>query len=136
VAFADALFTRLEESYGQFCAGGFAPLRARWDQLSCLTGRRVRIGGAGPTQEGTVAGMGDDGTLRLRAEDGSEMRVVAGDVSVLDGYGSATRTWREGTRDFMLHGECMETITTDACRAARRPIGGRSVEGRRAQPMF
>jgi hypothetical protein len=32
--------------------------------------------------------MADDGTLRLRSADGGEMRVVAGDVTVLDGYGS------------------------------------------------
>lgn len=90
VAFADALFTRLEERYGQFCTAGFAPIRQCWDELSCLTGRRVRIAGAGPTREGEVIGMGDDGTLRLISEDGGEMRVVAGDVTVLDGYGSVS----------------------------------------------
>lgn len=89
VAFADALLSRLDERYGLLCTAGFAALRQRWDELSCLTGRHVRIIAAGAPQEGTVVGMAADGTLRLRSADGSEMRVVAGDVTVLDGYGSA-----------------------------------------------
>lgn len=84
--FAEVLLSRLQQRYGQFCDAGFSALRARWDELSCLTGRSVRIAGAGAPQEGTVMGLADDGTLRLRSADGCEMRVVAGDVTVLDGY--------------------------------------------------
>lgn len=87
-AFAAALLARLQERYQQFCSGGFAAVRRHWEALSCLNGRHVRISGAGTTQQGTVAGMADDGTLRLVSDDGDEMRVVAGDVTVLDGYGS------------------------------------------------
>jgi BirA family biotin operon repressor/biotin-[acetyl-CoA-carboxylase] ligase len=86
VAFADALFASFEQRYEQFCSAGFAPLRPSWDSLSCLNGRRVCIAGAGPRQEGIVVGLDDDGMLRLAAGDGGEMRVVAGDVTVLDGY--------------------------------------------------
>jgi BirA family biotin operon repressor/biotin-[acetyl-CoA-carboxylase] ligase len=86
VRFADELLARLEERYQQLCDAGFAALRARWDELSCLTGCTVSIAGAGATQEGTVLGLADDGTLRLRSAGGREMRVVAGDVTVLDGY--------------------------------------------------
>jgi BirA family biotin operon repressor/biotin-[acetyl-CoA-carboxylase] ligase len=89
VAFANALLSRLEQRYEELCSAGFAPLRQRWDELSCLTGRHVRIAGAGAAQEGTVIGMAGDGALRLRSADGIEMRVVAGDVTVLDGYGSS-----------------------------------------------
>jgi BirA family biotin operon repressor/biotin-[acetyl-CoA-carboxylase] ligase len=89
-AFAAALLASLQGRYELFCAGGFQALRESWEGLSCLTGRRVQIGGAGAPQAGTVLGMGDDGTLRLLSEDGCEMRVVAGDVTVLDGYGSST----------------------------------------------
>ena len=87
-AFAARLLSELQKRYEQFCAGGFAAMRADWDRLSCLNGRRVNISGAGVVQNGTVAGMCDDGTLRLVSDDGCEMRVVAGDVTVLDGYGS------------------------------------------------
>lgn len=86
VAFADALLTHLERRYLEYCDAGFAPLREPWEALSCLTGRDVRISGAGALQEGKVLGLGDDGTLRLLSADGNEMRVVAGDVTVLDGY--------------------------------------------------
>lgn len=87
-AFAAALLSKLEGRYRQLCGAGFAALREAWDALSCLTGRRIRISGAGGTQQGTVLGMGKDGTLRLVSDGGGEMRVVAGDVTVLDGYGS------------------------------------------------
>lgn len=87
-AFAAVLLAKLESRYDQFCADGFRALRPAWDRYSCLTGRQVRISAAGAPQAGTVLGMGDDGTLRLLSEDGCEMRVVAGDVTVLDGYGS------------------------------------------------
>jgi hypothetical protein len=36
--------------------------------------------------EGTVIDIADDGALRLRLSDGREHRVVAGDVTVVDGY--------------------------------------------------
>jgi BirA family biotin operon repressor/biotin-[acetyl-CoA-carboxylase] ligase len=86
--FAATLLSQLQERYDQFRDAGFAALRRAWDDRSCLNGRRVTISGAGPARSGTVLGLSDDGTLRLISDEGSEMRVVAGDVTVLDGYGS------------------------------------------------
>lgn len=89
-AFTLALLSQLEECYGLLCNTGFAALRQRWEDLSCLNGRHIRVSGAGTEQEGTVIGLDADGTLLLRSAGGEEVRVVAGDVTVLDGYGSAT----------------------------------------------
>ncbi len=87
--FAATLLSKLEERYRQFRTSGFAAMRQHWNARSCLNGHRVTISGAGVTQRGKVIGMGDDGTLQLLSEEGTEMRVVAGDVTVLDGYGSS-----------------------------------------------
>jgi BirA family biotin operon repressor/biotin-[acetyl-CoA-carboxylase] ligase len=65
---------------------GFAGIRPLWEGLSCLTGRHVQIEGGGAQCTGVVSGMDGDGALRLRQPGGQEIRVVAGDVTVIGGY--------------------------------------------------
>jgi BirA family biotin operon repressor/biotin-[acetyl-CoA-carboxylase] ligase len=84
--FAERLLSQLEERYDCFLAEGFAALRPAWQSLSCLTGRNVQIDNGGQRQEGLVIGIAADGALLLRRGDGSESRIVAGDVTVVDGY--------------------------------------------------
>ena len=81
--FADRLLSHLDEHSRQFVDHGFAALRARWNELSLLAGRHVRIDSSGTLYEGVVVGIHDDGTLHLRGAAG-EARVVAGDVTVLE----------------------------------------------------
>jgi biotin-(acetyl-CoA carboxylase) ligase len=55
-----------------------------------MAGRRVRVlevGGSG--LEGTALGIDGDGALRLRRDDGTETRVVAGDVTLAKEDGAA-----------------------------------------------
>ena len=85
-AFADRLLSRLNERYELFLAHGFAALRPVWEACSCLTGRAVQIDGAGQRRAGVVTGISDDGALVLRDAAGRDVRVVAGDVTVVDGY--------------------------------------------------
>ena len=87
-AFADRLLSRLDDRYGLFLANGFAAIRPLWEACSCLTGRAVQIDGAGQRCAGVVTGISDDGALILRDVAGRDVRVVAGDVTVVDGYGA------------------------------------------------
>jgi BirA family biotin operon repressor/biotin-[acetyl-CoA-carboxylase] ligase len=86
VTFTNRLLSRLEERYDAFLQHGFAALRPAWERLSCLTGRHVQIDDGGRRYEGLVIGMRDDGSLRLVDAAQRESAVVAGDVTVLDGY--------------------------------------------------
>jgi BirA family biotin operon repressor/biotin-[acetyl-CoA-carboxylase] ligase len=85
-AFTTHLLSRLEERYERFLHQGFAAIRPLWEGLSCLTGRRVDIDGGGERYTGVVIGLGADATLRLQGPAGQEISVVAGDVTVVDGY--------------------------------------------------
>ena len=85
-AFADRLLARVEERYGLFLAQGFGAIRPLWEARSCLHGRTVQIDGAGQRCAGVVTGITDDGALKVRDTTGRETCVVAGDVTVVNGY--------------------------------------------------
>jgi BirA family biotin operon repressor/biotin-[acetyl-CoA-carboxylase] ligase len=81
--FAARLFEALEAALDAHAAGGFAALRARFEALFRMTGRRARVADAAErVREGVVLGVGADGSLRLGTYDGEE-RLFAGDVTVL-----------------------------------------------------
>jgi BirA family biotin operon repressor/biotin-[acetyl-CoA-carboxylase] ligase len=84
--FASRLLSQLEQRYDLFLRAGFAGIRPLWEGLSCLIGRHVQIEGGGAQCTGVVSGMDGDGALRLRQPGGQEIRVVAGDVTVIGGY--------------------------------------------------
>jgi len=86
VAFADRLLSCLEHRYDLFLRAGFAGIRPLWESHSSLNGRQVEISGGGQRLVGVVTGIADDGTLVLRDAAQMEIRVVAGDVTVLGGY--------------------------------------------------
>jgi BirA family biotin operon repressor/biotin-[acetyl-CoA-carboxylase] ligase len=84
LAFTRRLFESLEEVLDAHAEGGFAKLRPRFDALFRMTGRRVRVRDLdGSESAGRVAGVADDGALLLDADDGSTLRVVAGDVTLV-----------------------------------------------------
>jgi BirA family biotin operon repressor/biotin-[acetyl-CoA-carboxylase] ligase len=86
-AFTGRLLAALEARYGRFLAVGFASsVRAEWESLSCLTGTRVSVAGPEGELAGRVLGLDDDGALRLQTDSGGIVRVVAGEVTVRDGY--------------------------------------------------
>jgi len=84
-AFTGRLLAALEARYGRFVSKGFASVRAEWESYSCLTGREVRVAAAEGELAGRVLGLDDDGALRLEHA-GRVVRVVAGEVTVRDGY--------------------------------------------------
>jgi BirA family biotin operon repressor/biotin-[acetyl-CoA-carboxylase] ligase len=84
--FAGRLLNNLEVRYEQWRRDGFAPIAAAWRDLAPMIGRHIRVQELGAIVEGTAIDIADDGALRLRLADGSEHRVVVGDVTVVDGY--------------------------------------------------
>ncbi len=86
VTFAARLLSQLEGRYDLFLRQGFAAIGPLWEGFSCLSGRSVHIDGSGGSHSGIVIGLAADGALRLRDATGQEIRVVAGDVTVVDGY--------------------------------------------------
>ena len=85
-AFAGRLLAALEARYGRFSTVGFASVRAEWESYSCLTGTEVSVASPGGEIAGRVLGLDADGALRLRRRGGREVRIVAGEVTVRDGY--------------------------------------------------
>lgn len=83
--FADLLLSALEERYDQFLGDGFAAVREAWDGLSSLRGQRVEVDANGVKHAGKAVGLDADGALLL-TEKGETTRVVAGDVTIIDGY--------------------------------------------------
>jgi BirA family biotin operon repressor/biotin-[acetyl-CoA-carboxylase] ligase len=73
---AAAVLEHLEEWLVLHETEGFAPVRARWSELSSTLGRRVRA----DSLEGIAAGLAEDGALLIRTDAGSLERVVAGDI--------------------------------------------------------
>jgi BirA family biotin operon repressor/biotin-[acetyl-CoA-carboxylase] ligase len=83
VAFARRLYARLEEVLDLCAERGFEAVRPAFEARFAMAGRRVRVtdlGGQGI--EGVALGIDAQGALRLRRDDGSESRVIAGDVTV------------------------------------------------------
>lgn len=85
--FAGALLGQLERRVDEWRRDGFAPIAAAWRALAPLIGRRIHVAEPSGAVEGEVLALDDDGALRIRRDDGSEHRVIAGDVTVVGGYG-------------------------------------------------
>jgi BirA family biotin operon repressor/biotin-[acetyl-CoA-carboxylase] ligase len=85
--FTALLLNRLELRYDLFLREGFAAIAQRWEAYSCLTGKPIVVQSDGERIQGIALGIADDGALRLRMADGSEQRIVSGDVTVSGGHG-------------------------------------------------
>jgi len=83
VAFARRLYHHLERTLDACAEGGFAVVRPRFEARFRMPGRRVRVLELDGSQiAGVALGIDDDGALRVRCDDGAEVRVVAGDVTL------------------------------------------------------
>jgi len=80
-ALLDALLPALDE----FDAQGLAPFLDRYAAFDALAGQAVSVLGYDAEHRGTALGLADDGSLRVRLDDGEERRFHAGEVSVRRG---------------------------------------------------
>lgn len=85
VAFTATLCDELEAVYDRFLHEGFAAVAGDWERWSCLSGRAVTVACGDRRISGTVRGLDRDGRLVVHGPQGEE-RIVAGDVTVVDGY--------------------------------------------------
>ncbi len=83
VAFARRLYGELERVLERCTERGFDAVRPAFEARFRMTGRRVEVIELnGARLPGTVLGIADDGTLRLRDDAGRERRIIAGDVTL------------------------------------------------------
>jgi BirA family transcriptional regulator, biotin operon repressor / biotin---[acetyl-CoA-carboxylase] ligase len=79
-AFAAELAKRLEDWLDLHASEGFRPVRERWRTLSATLGQEVLVTSERREIRGVAVDVDEDGALRVRTADGSEERVLAGDV--------------------------------------------------------
>ena len=86
--FAAHLIDAVDARYESLLRDGFSAILPAWSERDALRGRRVQVRSAGETLAGIASGLGPTGRLLLQTDHGLE-EIVAGDVSVVDGYSSA-----------------------------------------------
>jgi BirA family transcriptional regulator, biotin operon repressor / biotin---[acetyl-CoA-carboxylase] ligase len=79
-AFTAGLALRLEEWLDLHATQGFRPVRERWRALSATLGQEVLVTSERREIRGVAIDIDEDGALRIRTADGTEERVLAGDV--------------------------------------------------------
>jgi BirA family transcriptional regulator, biotin operon repressor / biotin---[acetyl-CoA-carboxylase] ligase len=67
----------------RFFQGGVAAIGPAWTRWSGMEGARVRVRSGSVDTEGTAFGIGPDGSLDVRDDQGHHVKVVAGDVELL-----------------------------------------------------
>jgi BirA family biotin operon repressor/biotin-[acetyl-CoA-carboxylase] ligase len=83
--FAARLIDALDARYESLLRDGLSAILAAWCERDALRGRRVQVRAGDRTLEGVAAGLAAGGRLRLETASGVE-EIVAGEVSVIDGY--------------------------------------------------
>lgn len=83
VAFTRRLYRKLEEIADLCGERGFDTVRERFEARFRMAGRPIRVLQPGDAEIGGVAlGIDRDGALRVKRDDGEEVRVLAGDVTL------------------------------------------------------
>ena len=72
----------IESYYHSMQKGDFRPLKQRWDTLSMITHKKVRVDAQGCMHEGTADSVDEDGCLVLLDHTGAKRRILSGDVSL------------------------------------------------------
>lgn len=84
-ALAEELAARLDRVYHLLQAGGGPTLVARLTARDCLAGHAVLARIGTETVRGEALGWRDDGRLALRGDDGTEVLLDAGEVTLING---------------------------------------------------
>ncbi len=84
--FAARLYGTLEDVLDLQARDGFDALRPRFEARFRMRGAQIRVAEpGGAARDGEALGIAADGALRLRRPDGTEERVLAGDVTIVKG---------------------------------------------------
>lgn len=76
------LLREFESDYNRFLREGAASVTARFEKVSSYAnGKRVRVTNGAESFLGTTAGLGSEGLLRVKRDDGQMVTVIAGDVA-------------------------------------------------------
>jgi BirA family biotin operon repressor/biotin-[acetyl-CoA-carboxylase] ligase len=76
------LLREFESDYNRFLREGSASVIERFEKVSSYArGKRVRVTTSNESYTGTTAGLGPEGLLQVKREDGKVVTVIAGDVS-------------------------------------------------------
>ncbi len=78
--FLQSLFLELESWYAMFLKEGSAVILKAWRDRAHIKGKQVKVTSFGETLVGRAIDVDSDGALLLEIEDGTQKRVVAGDV--------------------------------------------------------
>jgi BirA family biotin operon repressor/biotin-[acetyl-CoA-carboxylase] ligase len=83
-AFTRRLFGTLESVLELHASQGFESVAARFGAFFRMTGARLAVADPdGRQRHGRALGIDPDGALRIACDDGSQQRVLAGDVTIL-----------------------------------------------------
>ncbi len=82
-----AVVDGIDQAYATLVAGRAEEVVERWRRYNVTLGRPVRIEGATEMQEGRAIDVDEDGALVVEVSGGRRVRVIAGDVTVLEGGG-------------------------------------------------
>ena len=82
-ALLHALLEKIHVRYQTLLTKGTEAVLQPWRERSTILGNMVRVETAGETYVGTVAGIEDDGALRVRLESGAEEVLRAADVQLV-----------------------------------------------------
>jgi BirA family biotin operon repressor/biotin-[acetyl-CoA-carboxylase] ligase len=99
IRFAQRLYGNLERVLDTCAECGFDGVRPQFEARFRMRGRRVRVLEQDRGElSGVALGIDSDGALRVGRDDGREMRVVAGDVTLVKPGGQADARQPDGRR--------------------------------------
>lgn len=77
------LYENLTKWYKSLLHRGFEPVREAWLALSPMIGRAVQVAYGEETIGGIAVGLAEDGSLMLRTNEQTTLRVTAGDATII-----------------------------------------------------
>lgn len=77
------LYKNLSKWYKKLIDGGFEEIRQKWTQGAMLIGGEVQINYHKEIIRGIAQGIDEDGALLVKPAEGKEIRVMAGDASII-----------------------------------------------------
>nr|WP_040925061.1 biotin--[acetyl-CoA-carboxylase] ligase [Saccharibacillus kuerlensis] len=80
-----AVMNEFEQLYMLYAQEGFEPIRLLWESLSVTLGREIVVRDVRGERRGTAHGLGEQGELLMKTEDGALIPVYSGDIEIYPG---------------------------------------------------